>query len=61
MQCECCTLDKNVNNVLVKNDTIKMAICIKCLMKIERYEIPESLLEYIHNCYLSGQRKQFIK
>ena len=61
MQCECCLSEDNVNKKFVKNSTIEMDICTKCLMKIERYDIADSLLVYIHNCYIAGQRKPFIK
>jgi ribosomal protein L28 len=61
MQCECCTSENNLNNILLINKTTTMVICTKCLRKIEKYHIPDSELQYIHNAFLSGQRKIFIK
>ena len=65
MNCECCTKDIGLFKkfqVLDNNgEFVEMLICMKCINKIATRGISNSELLYIHNCYLSGNRKQFIK
>ena len=37
-----------------------MALCRKCHDKAHNSKISKSELQYIHNCFLVGNRKQFI-
>ena len=38
-----------------------IALCRDCHNKAHKSKISKSELQYIHNCFLSGQREQFIK
>jgi len=46
--------DKDVINNL-------MALCRDCHTKAHEGKLSKGELQYIHNCFMAGQRKQFIK
>jgi hypothetical protein len=61
MQCEGCLSEKNVHKSVIGNNEFEMSICDRCLKRIVKYHFTNGELLYIHNNYISGNKKRFIK